>query len=290
MYAQLGTIIFEGLNGFDTFDRTRETDYAEHALIDGKPRVQRIGEKLETIAITLSLHASFCNPQEQINAFDAYRANGDVLPLLNGSGDYLGQYILKRVTESAQHLTPDGRTFWSKVTLDLAEYNDAGGLLNSANAKARALATTSLGDVPAAIAPLSPVTVTLATPAAAIVLSVQAATAEGNQVDADLKRAAVNSTAAESLYTRTSARLRAMDSKLATANANITKTQNSQTEFAYLKDSLTNAKEKAAILKGYIDARNSNQIAEANQQLQNELRRMNTASAPLATKVALRKQ
>lgn len=289
MYAQLGTIIFEGLNGFDTFDRTRETDYAEHALIDGKPRLQRLGDKLETIAITLTLHASFCDPQGQINALDVARANGQVMALLNGSGDYLGQYIIKRLSESAQHLASDGKIIWSRLSVDLTEYSDAGGLLKSIKARAGALAVTSLGEVPAAIAPLSPVLVTLATPAAAILKNIQGARAESDQIDADLKRAEVNGTAAETLYNRTSTRLRAMDTKLTAANASITKTQNSQTEFAALQNSILNAKEKAAILRNYVNARNSNQISDANQALQNEIRRMNTNSAPLATQVALRK-
>jgi phage protein U len=290
MYAQLGTIIFEGLNGFDSFDRTRETDFAEHALIDGKPRLQRIGEKLETISISLTLHAAFCNPQEQINALDAARANGVVLPLVNGSGDYLGNYLIKRLGESAQHLATDGKVVWSKVSLDLVEYSDAGGLLKAQKARAGALAVTALGDVPAAIAPLSPVRVTLATPAAAIVQRVQGAKAESDQIDADLKRAGAGGAAAETLYNRTSTRLRAMDVQLSAANAAITKTQNSQTEFAVLQASLTNAQARAQLLKAYVDARDTNNIADANQALQNEMRRTNTASAPLATRIAIRKQ
>lgn len=288
MYAQLGNIIFAGLNGFDSFERVRETDYAEHSLIEGKPRLQRIGEKLETITIALSLHASFCNPQAQINALDHARTNGEILPLLNGSGDYLGNYVIKRVSESAQHLAPDGKLIWVRVSVELSEYSEANAI-NQKGVNARALAVTSLGEVPAQVAPLSPVRVTIATPAAAIVQSVQGAKGEAFQVEQDLKAAATNPTGADALYNKVSKRLSAIDGGLKKANEAITKSQNAQTEYANLQSVITNTKAKTQVLKSFVDARNSNEIGNANIDLQNEIRKLNTASAPFATKVALRK-
>lgn len=57
MFALLGEIQFDLITYFDGFDSQFDADYAEHALIEGKPRLQWIGDKLDEISIQLSFHA-----------------------------------------------------------------------------------------------------------------------------------------------------------------------------------------------------------------------------------------
>jgi len=49
MYAQLGTFVFEGIKGFNSFSETFENAYAEQGLINTVPRLQSTGEKLRLI-------------------------------------------------------------------------------------------------------------------------------------------------------------------------------------------------------------------------------------------------
>ena len=58
MYALLGDIQFDLITYFDSFETDFGTDYAEHAVIDGKPRLQYMGDRLDEIRIELSFHAA----------------------------------------------------------------------------------------------------------------------------------------------------------------------------------------------------------------------------------------
>ena len=47
MYAVLGNIQFELITYFEGMDAQFAADYAEHALIGRKPRLQAVGAKLD---------------------------------------------------------------------------------------------------------------------------------------------------------------------------------------------------------------------------------------------------
>jgi Phage P2 GpU len=66
MYAQLGNIIFEGLKGFTSFEESYAVNYAQHERIKGKPRLEPVGDNLDTISFEMYLHADFTDPDEAI--------------------------------------------------------------------------------------------------------------------------------------------------------------------------------------------------------------------------------
>lgn len=47
MFALLGDVQFDLITYFDGFESQFGADFAEHALIEGKPRLQFIGDKLD---------------------------------------------------------------------------------------------------------------------------------------------------------------------------------------------------------------------------------------------------
>lgn len=122
MFAQLGTIIFEGVRGFETLEKRRETNFAEHPRIEGKPRLQRIGSNLQTISVTIHLHASFTNPQKEIDALDLARENGEVMPLVMGNGKVVGDFVIASIGESVTTSGPLGELVEATVELSLLEY------------------------------------------------------------------------------------------------------------------------------------------------------------------------
>lgn len=122
MYAQLGDIIYEAMVGFQTFDQVKEESYAEHALIDGKPKLQKIGSKLDTINLAIRIHAMFSNPELEINKLITYMERGDILPLIMGTGRIIGDFVINTLNISNKQLTPDGGILWAELTLDLKEY------------------------------------------------------------------------------------------------------------------------------------------------------------------------
>lgn len=123
MHAQLGNIIFSGLYSFDSMDyEGDEAVYAEFALINGKPRLQKTGDTLQEIVVSLKMHAEFCNPAEQISALKAYKLDGEVLPLLLGNGKYVGDYVIVSMPHTIDQTFDDGSIIQATLSLTLREY------------------------------------------------------------------------------------------------------------------------------------------------------------------------
>ena len=55
MYFMLGSVVFEPVDLTD-FNETHAADFAEHAVLKGKPRLQAMGEKLTELNFAIRLH------------------------------------------------------------------------------------------------------------------------------------------------------------------------------------------------------------------------------------------
>lgn len=144
MYAQLGNIIFTPVKGFTDVSVTSETNLVEHALIDGKPKIQRVGTNLETMEITILFDVAFCTPQSEVDALNSSREAGEVMPLVMGSGRFVGNYVIKSVQQTKVHEATDGTLLQAEVSLSLMEF--ANKQLNQAvsqSAISSAFATTA---------------------------------------------------------------------------------------------------------------------------------------------------
>jgi phage protein U len=102
MYAQLGTIVFEGIGGFSTFAGSRAAVFAETPIVGGKPRIQRTGQALETIEISMLLHADIAPPELSLAALEAIRSIGQPVPFILGTGEVLGDFVAAREREGAK--------------------------------------------------------------------------------------------------------------------------------------------------------------------------------------------
>jgi phage protein U len=118
MYSQLGDIKFITLFGPDQYDDNRETEFAEVALINRKSRLQRVGEKLQEVNLNISLNHSFCVPEEVYNLMDDKRANAEILPLIWGSGQVEGDFVIRSIKKQITELNPNGS--WREIVLQLA--------------------------------------------------------------------------------------------------------------------------------------------------------------------------
>ena len=99
MYAQLGDIRFEGLKGFNSWERTQGADLAEMQRIGGKPRLQRTSTPLDTIRLTIRLNILFCNPRAEFDRLSQACADGQVLPLITGRGRLVGDFVIRQLKE-----------------------------------------------------------------------------------------------------------------------------------------------------------------------------------------------
>lgn len=141
MFAQLGKIQFSTLKTFGSKSERGSAIYAEHAMLDGKPKLQRTGVSLTELSISIYFHHSFCNPKEELAALKAARDNGEVLPLLWGNGEVEGDFVLVDMDATTEEAATEGTVLSYTVELTLKEYVSSNKLQqeqadNRANAKA----------------------------------------------------------------------------------------------------------------------------------------------------------
>lgn len=122
MYCQIGVIQFEGLFGFESFEHQDTTTYAQHALITGKPVMVPTGNELEQITIGLKLRAEWIKPEEAILELKKSKDSFEVLPLVKGSGRFLGEFVITDMSVTDVQSLADGTTIEASVSLTLLEY------------------------------------------------------------------------------------------------------------------------------------------------------------------------
>src|SRR5688572_4243983 len=122
MHAQLGDIVFEGLVGFQSFSGNSEENYAEHATILNKPRLQKLGSKLDTRELSIRFHISFCDPELELNKLMEAKKKGQILPFTLGNGRYLGDFVIQKMGEDIQQLTVGAAIHEVIVSISLLEY------------------------------------------------------------------------------------------------------------------------------------------------------------------------
>jgi len=104
MFALLGEIPFRVVGSPESIESERSYDYAEHRVVEARPRLQWLARGLETIELEMVLHRSFTDPSIQLArlraAADAHRA----LALVFGSGEFRGYFVIEWISSrSAQH-------------------------------------------------------------------------------------------------------------------------------------------------------------------------------------------
>lgn len=122
MLLQLGNIIFEKAFGPDAITRADETTYAEHALISQKPRLQPTANNLEEIELPMRLRAEWCNVTETILKLKKSKDEFEVLPLLMGTGRFMGDYVIIKLDEAQTQTFADGFLIEATVNISLKEY------------------------------------------------------------------------------------------------------------------------------------------------------------------------
>ncbi len=122
MYAQLGDVAFDLPTYLDGYGGKRTYEYAEHKVIEGKPKLQWTGDGLEELTLDVVLHASYCNPEDQLNTLRDAAASHKAQPLVLGSGVYRGRYVITDIAETTRHTDPQGRAIHLETKVTLKEY------------------------------------------------------------------------------------------------------------------------------------------------------------------------
>ena len=122
MYAVLGDVEFELITYFDGMEAQFGMDYAEHALIGGKPRLQLVGEKLDEFRMELVFHASYCDPELELVKLRQAMQAGEARQFVLGNGAYKGWFVITDLTATSRQTDKVGALVSLDATVTLREY------------------------------------------------------------------------------------------------------------------------------------------------------------------------
>lgn len=124
MYAKLGNIEYDGLLSFDGFDQKMSANYATHELVNNVPRLQKVGLRdLVEISLTFHFAIPFCDPKTEINRLRGLMNDGEILPLIDGTGESFGDFVITEITNKPKQTHPsDGTPTDTNVSVQLKEY------------------------------------------------------------------------------------------------------------------------------------------------------------------------
>ncbi|MDU9028693.1 phage tail protein [Pseudomonas mediterranea] len=122
MFAILGDIEFTVAGGISGMEHNGSADWAEHARIQGKPLLEWIGEGLDECNLTIELHPVLGDPQARLQALHQAKSQHQPLAFVMGSGEYLGVYVIRHISNTWRRATATGQVKAATVQLNLAEY------------------------------------------------------------------------------------------------------------------------------------------------------------------------
>lgn len=121
-YALLGELQFEMLAYFSGLEGRFASDYSEHPRIEGKPRLQWTGDKLDEWTIRLKFHIGYCDPEAELTKLNKTRAAHQVLPFVLANGDYKGEFVITDLQVTSEQTDAQGKLTSLEATLSLKEF------------------------------------------------------------------------------------------------------------------------------------------------------------------------
>lgn len=162
MFAQLGDIIFSGPLGPSSQEIGTSVNFAQHALIDGKPRLQRVGSNLDELKLSMRLHVSFCTPEDELQKLYAYRDSSEELLYITGTGSLIGYFVIRAVNRNDVQQAPNGKIIEVMVDVELVESfvpDRPAASIEAAKNSGFAIDTNDPQIAPAYIEPITPTAV-----------------------------------------------------------------------------------------------------------------------------------
>lgn len=127
MFAQLGEIRFELVPALEGMEGTLPYAYAEHAVIQGKPRLQWMGAGLEELRLAFRFHRAFADPAAELARLQAAAAAHAALAFVMGDGTYRGRYVITELGTAVQQADAGGAPLALTVAVTLREWVEAPG-------------------------------------------------------------------------------------------------------------------------------------------------------------------
>lgn len=122
MYAQLGEVRFELLQGFTNLEAAHAAKFAKHEVLAGRPRLQALQNELTELRFGLKLHWLLGNPDTAYKGLLAAKEAQQAVSLVYGSGRFAGWWVIERLTERTLITDAQGRTAARELDVELTEF------------------------------------------------------------------------------------------------------------------------------------------------------------------------
>ena len=135
MYFMLGKVAFEPVDLTD-FNESHSAEFAEHAVLKGKPRLQAMGEKLTELRFAIRLHHKIGGVEKRYQALLSAKAKQDAMPLIIGRGKYKGNFVITDISSVTLFTDKFGNALAREMNISLREFvgdmedNPLGAALN----------------------------------------------------------------------------------------------------------------------------------------------------------------
>jgi len=121
MFVYLGALRLQGLMAPTSFREQRKYSFAEHPVLQGRPKLQRIGEDLREIDTGFLLHRGYCDPATVIEALRQMAEDQQPILYLLGDGTFVGDYVLHEIVSEVEQLDRLGQAVGIEVSVRLKE-------------------------------------------------------------------------------------------------------------------------------------------------------------------------
>lgn len=269
MLFQLGEYKFEGLKLPLSWELSFATNYAQIPIIDGKPVVQRLNEKLVEQDLSVLFSDEFCTPKTELDALQVYRRNGNVLQLTGGDGTNYGKYVITDISVINERADQTGYISAISASIKLLEYNASATTLQAGEA------LTS--QKPTAMIPRDA--------SLSGSMSLSRDISEGLQKSHSLK---AHSNAVIVKYKKIMSVCNDAQARFDSANAKLNDTKKIYQRATELQYSIQNVQGAISQVKNAADIENTSDLLTANNDLEAAMYQLNGANAPLAAFVASR--
>lgn len=133
MYFMLGTIHLEAVDVTE-FSESHTANFAEHAVLKGKPRLQAMGDGLIENQVSVRLHHKIGGVESRYQALLKAKANQEALALIWGTSKHKGNFVIIDISATTKFTDAKGNVLCREMTLTLKEFigNQTDSLLGAA--------------------------------------------------------------------------------------------------------------------------------------------------------------
>ncbi|MBK5145934.1 phage tail protein [Budviciaceae bacterium BWR-B9] len=121
-WAILGNFSFDIVSSPHSYGQRSATSWAEHSLIQGKPKLEFMGDELDEITLEVLFHNHLVKTETQLRLLREAKARHEPMALVMGDGEYKGPHVITNLDTNINTTTAGGRTRSATVTLTLKEY------------------------------------------------------------------------------------------------------------------------------------------------------------------------